>query len=100
VKPGRRAAAAFFLADFALPCEPAVGPCPGDVEPAHQRAVRLIAQPEPCEFNCSGTKTPVSGLADPLLTFRAAAAVGRRNQPGVGAEGLAIRELAHESLAD
>src|SRR5215207_8533969 len=70
------------------------------VEPARERTAGLVAQPHPGEFNERRAQPPVAVLADPLLAVRAAAAVGRSSQPGVGAKRAGVAEPAHEGLVD
>src|SRR3954463_15421923 len=70
------------------------------VEPARERATGLVAQPHPGELNERRAQPPVAVLADPLLAVRAAAAVGRPGQPGVGAKRAGVAEAAHEGLMD
>src|SRR4051794_7456658 len=70
------------------------------VEPARECTTRLVAQPHPGEFNERRAQPPVAVLANPLLAVRAAAAVGRPGQPGVGAKRAGVAELAHEGLVD
>src|SRR4030095_10524661 len=63
-------------------------------------ATRRARPPHPGEVNQRRAQPPVAVLANPLLAVRAAAAVGRPGQPGVGAKRAGVAEPAHESLVD
>src|SRR3546814_6302939 len=56
------------------------------LEPAAERAVRLMAQPQPGELDGDLPGPPVAGLADPLLMVDPTAAPGRGGQPEIAAQ--------------
>src|SRR4051812_6781161 len=52
--------------------------------PARQRALGLMTQPQPGELDECLARAPVAGLADALLTARAAAGIGTGGQARIG----------------
>src|ERR1700756_3587287 len=52
-------------------------------EPAAERAVRLMAEPEPGQFDRLVARPPIAGLADALLAIDAAALPGTGRQSAI-----------------
>src|SRR6476661_4132706 len=66
--------------------------------PARQRALGLMTQPQPGELDERLARAPVAGLADALLTARAAAGIGTGCQARIGRQVAAGGEVAVEDL--
>src|SRR3546814_19753051 len=69
------------------------------LEPAAERAVRLMAQPQPGELDGDLPGPPVAGLAAPLLMVDPTAAPGRGGQPEIAAPLAPVLEVLPEQPA-
>src|SRR4029453_9329793 len=67
-------------------------------EPAAERAVRLMSQPQPSELDRGMAGTAIGDLADPLLAFSAAPRTAAK--PEIAADFPAIAEVLVEHLVD
>lgn len=65
-------------------------------KPADLSRAGLVTLPEPSELDHYGSQSSISSFANPLLTLRGSAAERCRGEPGLGAECLAIGEVANE----
>src|SRR5262249_18714551 len=83
----------------------ALGSGQAGVEPAAERAVRLMPQPQPGELDRHAARPPVAGLGDALLVVRTAAAERARRQPDIARHFPPVGErpvidLAHQRARD
>ena len=62
-------------------------------------AARLVALPQPSQFNHYSPKPTVAGLADPLFAFNATTVEGRCARDRVRSERFANSKATHEGLA-
>src|SRR4029453_2097419 len=69
-------------------------------EPAAERAVRLMSQPQPSELDRGMAGTAIAGLADPLLAIGLSAAPRTAAKPEIAADFPAIAEVLVEHLID
>src|SRR5262249_61127593 len=67
-------------------------------EPAAERAVRLMAKPEPGQFDRLVARPPIAGLADALLAIDAAALPGARRQSAIAGDLAPVAEVLVEQL--
>jgi hypothetical protein len=65
----------------------------------HESGARLVALPQPSQFNHYSPKPTVAGLADPLFAFNATTVEGSCGQACVRSERFAISKAANKRLA-
>jgi hypothetical protein len=69
-------------------------------EPEAERAVGLMAKPEPGQLDRLVAGTPIAGLADALLTIDAATLPGTGGQSAIAGNFTAVAEVLVEQLVD